>query len=609
MLRKLIVRIDSLKAAAVPAFFTFQLAEGPCKGAIRHHELEQKPARKTTLRSAEFFLRNRYSEEKEKQEKLIAAASQLAKSLSAGMAGNCEKEGGHLNNLFLFDVSRLLLFCDAADQQEQLRTSLFLWIQSELESKRFWKGKNRGAAYETRDHPHMISLNALYHFMKCQDGIEQECPEFCYSLVERCADEVCRHVAFWSAGDRERLDHGQLSFALEPAISAVFPGGLPGTVGDVAIEIASKVALDSPVLQLAPYHQEERFFISPPPTEALTSLVDAGTHSIQSDTRIPKFVDTLTTLLDKQLSFLHAHLLKDQDVEGWARVIGHGWHPEGWPTLAVLEFLNSADAFCRDLLRSCLCYEYGLVLDPQPTNKIKLENYQDAAFGLHCRLKEGFCKTDNEWCSAVLFGPPGTGKTNLVRAVAENKGWAFLPIAPSDLAQDGPDKIIARARDLLGDLAYIRNTVILLDEFDPFILERGANAGASEAQWATLITNSMLPLLVDLRKDRRNIFFLATNYVDQLDEAARRPGRFDALLPVWPPTERQRRRLCESKFGELDEDFERFVVRSKWITFGELSGITEDDIVGFEGELEKSRDRWARQLDYAKPRVAPEEFD
>lgn len=134
--------------------------------------------------------------------------------------------------------------------------------------------------------------------------------------------------------------------------------------------------------------------------------------------------------------------------------------------------------------------------------------------------------------SAILFGPPGTSKTQLADLISQYLGWPLLTVDPSYLVQDGMDHLYARANRLFNMLAIAEQIVVLLDEFD----EMGRDRSASTDILSRFITTSMLPKLAAINKARKIVFLLATNYVSQFDAAFIRGGRFDMVAQVMPPT-------------------------------------------------------------------------
>src|SRR5262249_40909569 len=134
--------------------------------------------------------------------------------------------------------------------------------------------------------------------------------------------------------------------------------------------------------------------------------------------------------------------------------------------------------------------------------------------------------SDETPMSAILFGPPGTSKTELAKIISKYLNWPLLPVDPSYLGQEGTDKAQAMANRLFGMLAIAEQIVVLLDEFD----ELGRSRTRNEDLLSRFITTTMLPKLSAINKERRIIFLLATNFIGSFDAAFRRGGRFDMLL-------------------------------------------------------------------------------
>jgi ATPase family associated with various cellular activities (AAA) len=134
--------------------------------------------------------------------------------------------------------------------------------------------------------------------------------------------------------------------------------------------------------------------------------------------------------------------------------------------------------------------------------------------------------------SAILFGPPGTSKTDLAKLISQHLGWPLLKVDPSYLVQDGMDRLYSRANRLFRMLAMVEQIVVLLDEFDEMGRDRSANIDID----SRFITTAMLPKLAAINDERKIVFLLATNYVSQFDAAFIRGGRFDMIIQIMPPT-------------------------------------------------------------------------
>jgi ATP-dependent 26S proteasome regulatory subunit len=123
--------------------------------------------------------------------------------------------------------------------------------------------------------------------------------------------------------------------------------------------------------------------------------------------------------------------------------------------------------------------------------------------------------------------------------VAKRLGWPFLQLSPTDFLRAGMDGIYRQVGEVFEDLLDLYGVVILFDEMDALVQRReGPKTGTPVQLDVTqkFLTTSMLPRLLRLRKDGRTIFFMATNHQAQFDVAIKRPGRFDLLIPMGPPT-------------------------------------------------------------------------
>lgn len=133
--------------------------------------------------------------------------------------------------------------------------------------------------------------------------------------------------------------------------------------------------------------------------------------------------------------------------------------------------------------------------------------------------------------SAMLFGPPGTGKTTLIDAVAGAIGWDFIEITPAQFLDRGVDYVSAQADVIFRQVMELDHCVILLDEIDELIHQRNAEAETIER----FFTTTMLPRLAKLWEARRVLFFVNTNNIRNVDSAIVRSQRFDAARLVLPP--------------------------------------------------------------------------
>ncbi len=251
-------------------------------------------------------------------------------------------------------------------------------------------------------------------------------------------------------------------------------------------------------------------------------------------------------------------------VEAGVRAWTSGHHPqlkcpESWTTASVFHFAHALDRLLAEAVRREL-FRYAELPFPRPgspgvgaadfakdflDSKIDVDGKQRS---LKDFLWEEFVKPLSAEAdgiskgrpfkkgtprSAIFFGPPGTSKTELSVKIAEFLGWPHLAVDPSLLLRKGMEGIQAQANAIFRILEETERVVVLFDEFDELVRERGS----SDAQpFSRLLTTAMLPKLASIHKRARLVFVIATNNIGDFDLAIRRPGRFDRVVQIMPPT-------------------------------------------------------------------------
>jgi SpoVK/Ycf46/Vps4 family AAA+-type ATPase len=140
---------------------------------------------------------------------------------------------------------------------------------------------------------------------------------------------------------------------------------------------------------------------------------------------------------------------------------------------------------------------------------------------------------DNHSRSAILFGPPGTSKTTLVESIAGALGWSYLEIHASSFVVNGMESVHQRADWIFSRIMELDRCVVLFDEIDELVRER---EDRESHVYSRFLTTSMLPKIAELWKQRRVLYFVATNSFKYFDFAIARNQRFDARLFVAPPS-------------------------------------------------------------------------
>ena len=141
----------------------------------------------------------------------------------------------------------------------------------------------------------------------------------------------------------------------------------------------------------------------------------------------------------------------------------------------------------------------------------------------------------------LLYGPPGTGKTLLARAIANETEASFFSISAPEIINKFYGESEKKLRELFENAQKESPAVIFIDEIDAIAQKREEVQGEVEKR----IVAQLLTLMDGLKKSNKLIVIAATNRPDSLDEALRRPGRFDRELEIGVPKEDDRLEILQ----------------------------------------------------------------
>jgi transitional endoplasmic reticulum ATPase len=190
----------------------------------------------------------------------------------------------------------------------------------------------------------------------------------------------------------------------------------------------------------------------------------------------------------------------------------------------------------------------------------------------------------------IFFGPPGTGKTHFVKAIAGVLSWWYIEIAPSMLMEDGTEKFGANLRRVMEKVRQLENAVIFIDEFDEL-----ASSRESGDRLDKCITNEFLKQVPLFRNEADRILLVcATNFIRQLDPALLRPGRFDCIIPVGGLNADERRTILDFYLSRLNTgriDRELLVRDTERFTPADIQYLFEQVAqFAFEQEVSNKKD-------------------
>jgi transitional endoplasmic reticulum ATPase len=147
----------------------------------------------------------------------------------------------------------------------------------------------------------------------------------------------------------------------------------------------------------------------------------------------------------------------------------------------------------------------------------------------------------------ILYGPPGSGKTHLARAIANEVEARFYIINGPDVIGTFTGETEGNLRRIFDEAGHHAPSIIFIDELDALAPKRGETGAHSDTRAVT----QLLSLMDGLKRVDSVIVIGTTNRVDSVDSAFRRPGRFDREIFVGPPNEAGRREVLTIHTREM----------------------------------------------------------
>jgi proteasome regulatory subunit len=178
----------------------------------------------------------------------------------------------------------------------------------------------------------------------------------------------------------------------------------------------------------------------------------------------------------------------------------------------------------------------------------------------------------------LLHGSPGTGKTLIAKAVANQANAVFIRMSGSELVH----KFIGEGAQMVRELFTLARerapSIVFIDEIDAIgsMRTQDGTSGSAEVQ------RTLMQLLAEMDgfNNRGNVRIMAaTNRVDMLDPALLRPGRFDRILEVPLPDEDSRLEILKihsAKMNLADVDFAEIVRLTENSTGAELQAVCRE---------------------------------
>jgi transitional endoplasmic reticulum ATPase len=140
----------------------------------------------------------------------------------------------------------------------------------------------------------------------------------------------------------------------------------------------------------------------------------------------------------------------------------------------------------------------------------------------------------------LLSGSPGTGKTLVAKALANESEVNFISVKGPELMSKYVGESERGVREVFRKAKQASPCILFFDEFDSLVPERGIS---SDSQVTERVISQFLTELDGLEELKGVLVLAATNRKDLIDSAILRPGRFDSVLEFPSPNENTRREI------------------------------------------------------------------
>jgi transitional endoplasmic reticulum ATPase len=132
----------------------------------------------------------------------------------------------------------------------------------------------------------------------------------------------------------------------------------------------------------------------------------------------------------------------------------------------------------------------------------------------------------------LLYGPPGCGKTFIAKQLAEELGFNFFELIPSQVASPFIHDTVLKISDIFARAEELAPSIVFIDEFEALVPARTDLGGHQQYK-----SEEVNELLIHLNESAQKqvLVMAATNEPGKIDNAVLRPGRLDKLIYVGPP--------------------------------------------------------------------------
>jgi len=176
----------------------------------------------------------------------------------------------------------------------------------------------------------------------------------------------------------------------------------------------------------------------------------------------------------------------------------------------------------------------------------------------------------------LLYGPPGTGKTLIAKAVANESGAHFFSIAGPEIMSKYYGESEQRLREIFDEANSNSPSIIFIDELDSIAPKRSEVTGEVERR----VVAQLLSMMDGLKERGQLVVIGATNRIDAIDPALRRPGRFDREIEIGVPDRSDRIEILQIHVRSMplseDVDLEKMADYTHGFVGADISALCKE---------------------------------
>ena len=199
----------------------------------------------------------------------------------------------------------------------------------------------------------------------------------------------------------------------------------------------------------------------------------------------------------------------------------------------------------------------------------------------------------------LLHGPPGTGKTLLAKAVANETQAHFITLNAPAVMSKFVGEAEERLRQIFKEAEENSPSIIFIDEIDAIAPKREEVVGEVDRR----VVAQLLSLMDGMESRGNGIVVGATNRVNSLDEALRRPGRFDREIEIGVPDKTGRKEILQIHTRGMplakDIELEQFAAITHGFVGADLAALAKEAAM-------KALRRYLPKIDLEEEQIPPE---